>query len=322
MTQRTITCALALAVGMSCDAASDRDPELSPDAAVSGSDEVVGTFNLSLVAPSDSDPQGHTSLVGKVYDGSAPSQLVWEVAAEDVDCRLLTPRAPFCPDRCGANAVCVEDGICQNYPKALTAGSVRVSGVHTSSGATEFTMDPIANTYQPRAAVKLPYPAFDEGERVRLRASGGADLEAFELEARGIAPLALTTDDFNLRPDRAFDLAWAKAAKPAESRVHVKLDISHHGGSKGVIACDFEDDGSAQLSATLVAKLLELGVAGYPSVIATRASSGSTRTRAGQVVLAIDSKVERFVTIEGVQSCTSDAECPKEKSCQADLTCR
>jgi hypothetical protein len=239
---------------------------------------------------------------------------------QEGDCELLTPRAPFCPERCGASAACVEDGVCQDYPKALNAGTVKVSGVRTAAGETEFAMDPVANTYQPRAAVKLPFPAFDEGARVRLEATGG-DLDPFTLEARGIAPLELTSDEFALSPDAALDLAWTRAAKPANSRVHVKLDISHHGGSKGMITCEFDDAGSGQLPAAMIAKLIELGVAGYPSVIVTRASSGQASTRVGRVALTIESKVERYVTLAGLESCTGDTDCPSGKTCQSDLTC-
>jgi hypothetical protein len=72
----------------------------------------------------------------------------------------------------------------------------------------------------------------------------------------------------------------------------------------------------------MVAKLIDLGVAGYPSVIVTRASSGLTSTRVDRVALAIDSKVERYVTLQGLDSCTSGTDCPSGKTCQSDLTCQ
>jgi hypothetical protein len=321
MTARTTSLLIAALVVLGCDDAKDREPSAAPDAAFSGSDQVVGTFNLSLLAPSDADPDGHTSLVGKVYDGPSPAQLVWEVAEEDEECQLLTPHAPFCPERCGASAACVEDGVCQNYPKALNAGTVSVFGVRTTAGDTEFTLEPIANTYQPRAAIKLPFPAFDEGARIRLKARGG-ELAPFELEARGIAPLELTTNSFVLTRDAPFDLTWNAAAQPAVSRIRVKLDISHHGGSKGMIVCELDDDGAAQLSAAIITQLIDLGAAGFPSVILTRESSRSTGTRVGRVALTIDSKVERYVTLEGLDSCTGNADCPSGKTCQSDLTCQ
>jgi hypothetical protein len=92
-----------------------------------------------------------------------------EQALVDGDCALLTPRIPFCSAGC-SSAVCVEDGQCQAYPTAQSVGTVHASGLHTPSGATEFSMDPIANNYQPTET--LPYPAFAEGDDLVFAASG------------------------------------------------------------------------------------------------------------------------------------------------------
>jgi hypothetical protein len=317
MNARGVGCAIAIALCLSCN--SNAEPA-SADSRDAGGSELIGSFNVNLIAPGGSDLEGHTSVIGKVYDGPSPSQLVWEEAMHEGDCRLLIPRVPFCPEACGGDAVCVEDGVCQPYPAARSVGTVRVYGVQTTSGAKEFAMDPIANAYQPKASIKLPFPAFSEGDEIGLKASGG-DLEAFAIEAKGIAPLSVSSKELRLERDAPLDLAWSKPTVPGGSRARLKLDISHHGGSKGVIECDFEDTGDAQLPAALLTRLLELGVAGYPSLILSRESAASASTRAGRVELLIASKVERFVKIEGLQSCTSGAECGAGKMCRADLTC-
>jgi hypothetical protein len=317
MSARSVGCASAIGLCMGCS--SSAGPASAASRGPGGSD-LIGSFNVSLIAPGGSDPEGHTAVIGKVYDGPSPSPLVWEEAMRQGDCQLLIPRAPFCPEACGGDAVCVEDDVCQPYPAARSVGTVRVHGIRTASGAKEFAMDPIANAYQPKASIKLPFPAFSEGDEIQLKASGG-DFEAFSIEAKGIAPLSVASKELRVERDAPLDLAWTTPSVPGVSRARLKLDISHHGGSKGVIECDFEDTGDAQLPAELLTRLLDLGVAGYPSLILSRESAASASTRSGRVELLIASKVERFVRIEGLESCTSSAECGAGKTCRADLTC-
>ena len=88
-----------------------------------------------------------------------------------------------------------------------------------------------------------------------------------------------------------------------------------------MIECDTDDTGAITISASLMTELIGLGVAGFPSVIITRVSSDSAQIAVGRVELAVSSKVERLVTVAGVDSCTEDADCPDGGTCQSDLTC-
>jgi len=287
---------------------------------------LVGSFLLQLDEPkpaSDGTPAepGTTTLFGQLYDGPTPQTLVWEEAGTDGACRLLTPRVPYCSTPCGGSAACVEDETCQDYPMPVTAGDVLVTGVATTAGATSFTMTPIADNYQPPAGTTLVYPAFAEGDIITLEAAGDT-LGAFELSATGVAPLELDADEITLDPAADVELAWAPAGAAGESTLAVKLDISHHGGTKGMIQCEADDTGSLAIPAALISGLLELGVAGFPTIIVTRKSTGSAVTEAGRVDLVVSSKVEREVLIEGLVSCTDDSSCPDGQTCQADLTCQ
>lgn len=281
---------------------------------------LVGSFQVSLVAPQSGTP-GYTAVVGKIYDGPTPSQLVWELAAQSGDCKLMTPRVPFCGTPCGGSAVCVEDGVCQAYPTARTVGTIQVKGVRTTAGATEFSMSPIAKNYQPSGTTSLPYPAFSEGDTLSLSAAGDY-YPAFSVSSRGIAPLTLLDSTLTLQQNQALDVHWSAAGQPSLSTVHVKLDISHHGGTKGMIECDAADTGTVQIAAPLVTQLLNLGVAGYPTIIVTRKAVGSTTIAPGRVDLTVSSEVERAVVVPGLTSCTDNSECPTGKTCQTDLTCR
>lgn len=285
----------------------------------SGSDELVGSFQIQVVADDVDPTTGSTSVIGKVSDGPSPSAVIWEVAQEDGDCRLEKPRVPFCDGGCGAD-VCVEDGVCQPYATGHAVGEVKLSGVNMMGGSGELVLKEIAKSYQPPAGTVFTYPPFAEGDPIAVHAAGG-DYAAFNLSAKGVAPVTFSSDDFELEEGKELALTWNGSTDPKSARVRIKLDISHHGGSRGQIACDADDSGALTISAALMTQLIGLGVAGFPSVILTRISTGTARIAVGRVELAVSSKVERIVTVAGFESCTEDADCLDGKTCQADLTC-
>jgi hypothetical protein len=282
-------------------------------------DTVVGTFQVKMTPMTDVAAAA-ASVVGKVYDGPTPTTVILENPQVDGDCTLRTPRVPFCSTPCGGSSACVEDDTCKAYPTAKSVGAVTVSGVRSTAGATMFTMTPIANTYQPPASVTLAVPPFAEGDAVSFSAAGDF-FPAFKLEAKAVAPLVLTSTSITLKSGSPMNLTWTKGAN-ADAKIHVKLDISHHGGTKGEIGCDTGDTGSLTVSAALVKKLLDLGIAGYPTVIVTRHTIGSARVPAGRVDLEIASIVEQAIAIEGLTSCSDDKDCASGKTCQSDLTCK
>ncbi len=282
------------------------------------SGQLVGSFQLKLT-PASAEITASSALVGKVYDGPTPSAIVWGDPQVDGRCTLTTPRVPFCSTACGGSSVCAEDDTCQAYPTARGVGAVTVTGVKTAGGDSSFVMSPIANTYQPPSGVSLAYPPFGDGDALTLSASGDY-YPAFTLTGQGVAPLALSSASITLQNGKPLTLTWVPSAEK-HSKIHVKLDISHHGGSKGQIECDGEDNGELILSASLLSKLLDLGVAGYPTVIVSRHAVGSAVISAGRVELDVSSVVEQAVSVEGLMSCTDDTDCVDGTTCQTDLTC-
>jgi hypothetical protein len=67
---------------------------------------------------------------------------------------------------------------------------------------------------------------------------------------------------------------------------------------------------------------LNLGVAGFPTVVVTRSATGSTTIAPGRVDLVVSSTIERSVEIAGLTSCTADTDCQPGQTCQSDLTCK
>ncbi|HET7538491.1 MAG TPA: hypothetical protein VFK05_01420 [Polyangiaceae bacterium] len=280
---------------------------------------LVGSFQVKLTKASDLGAAS-TSIVGRVYDGPTPVTTLWEQPQVDGDCTLTTPRVPFCSTPCGGSAACVEDDTCLAYPTAYSAGKVTMTGLKAASGSMPLELLLVANTYQAPPSVPLAYPSFGDGDAVSLAAAGD-HFPAFNLSGKGIKELSLGAGELSLVSGKPLALTWTKGAE-SSAKIHVKLDISHHGGSKGQIECDTADSGALTISAALISKLLSLGVAGYPTVIVTRHTIGSTVIPAGRVELEISSSVEQAVTIDGLTSCTDAADCPSGQDCQPDLTCK
>lgn len=285
------------------------------DVVLGDPDVLVGSFQVRLVAPAGDTP-GSTSVLGKVFDGPTPDPVSYvdaALATDDVDCALLLPVVPFCATACVGGAVCVADDVCQDYPETMNVGRVTVTGLGTT-----FTMDAIAGTYQPLGP-SLPYPAFAAGDPIAIQTSGG-DYAPFAITSVGVAPLALTSPDLIVAREQALTLTWD--AGSAATRIRVKLDVSHHGGSNGKIQCDTADDGSLTISAALVTALVDLGIAGHPTIVVAREATGMTVTEPGRVELVVGSELEVAVTIPGLESCFGNEDCSDDKTCQPDLTCK
>lgn len=286
----------------------------------------VGTFLVSISEDPEQPSGGLTTVSGKVNDGPIPETRVWDLVQTEGDCRLEKPRSPFCEPTCG-EGVCVEDDTCASYPTAHSVGEVTLEGVALASGETTVVLREILKQYQQAAGTMFAFPPFAEGAAVSLHATGG-DYAAFDLLAPGILPLQLTSTDFELDEGKPLELSWAPASDPKSSQLHVELDLSHHGGSRGRIECDTDDDGSLVISGEMMSELIGLGVAGFPKLVATRKSRDATGIAPGLVELGLVSQRDQVLTVAGIISCTglepepnAPPECPDGAVCQQDLTC-
>lgn len=283
-------------------------------------ESVIGAFLIQLSRATGGGADT-TRVVGAVKDRPTPARQSWSTAAQDGDCVVLKPFTPSCIPACTNPDVCVADGKCQTWPSARNVGTVTVTGVKTLSGESSFVMQPAgaSQSYQPD--VELQFPGFAEGDAIRLQTSGG-DFDPFIVTSSGISPLALEGGDLTLVRGQNVEVGWTPAGRSGISKIHVKLDISHHGGTKGMIVCDTEDTGSLSISGMLVGKLLDLGAAGWPTIAVTRSSSGAATLPAGRVTLEILSEAVKAVIIPGLNSCNEDADCPQGQTCQGDLSCK
>jgi hypothetical protein len=97
------------------------------------------------------------------------------------------------------------------------------------------------------------------------------------------------------------------------------IDLSHHAGSIGHLACDVDDTGSLTVSSGLVSQLIGLGhIAGYPELDVTRSTSGSIETAQGVINLVIQSSIiAPDLTMDGYISCTLATDCPSGQACNS-----
>jgi hypothetical protein len=279
----------------------------------STSDAIVGGFIVEL-KPKTGSSDAYTSISGEVFDGPTPSTLVWSSVAKSGECELSKPSAPFCDPGCGGSAVCVADNQCQAYPTAKDLGPVSVMfGVDPA-----ITIKAIANIYG--AEVDTPYPAAAEGVPVVLTNNDGP-FGSFHLTIPMVAPLETATTTLQLESAKALPLSWTAAGPQAYATLRVKVDISHHGGIKGKIECEGDDDGALEIPADLVTQLIALGVAGFPTVTLTRATSSNVKIAPGVVSFEALSSVVIPLTVAGFTSCADDSECPAGKTCQQSKVC-
>lgn len=280
----------------------------------------LGGFTVRINPALPGTDAGYVTVQGKVYDGPVPSLVQWETAGTSGDCSLIKPKTPLCSPGCTGGAVCVATNTCLANPTLKSVGAASVSGVKTSTGATMFNLMESSKNYL-EGALELPMPAFAEGGAISITAAGN-ELPGFTLAAKGVAELYLNNATIPVKSGMPIALTWPAAQASTGSKVHVELDISHHGGTKGKIVCDANDTGSVTLAANLVGDLLALGVAGFPSISVARSTVGTATITQGTVKLTVVSEVKKEVTIDGLESCSTDDDCTMPKKCQPDLTCK
>jgi len=260
-----------------------------------------------------------TNVSADLYDGEAPSPVEWQQQAAIGACYVAKPVAPFCDPGCGSGSLCTTGGVCRAFPSRLNAGVLTVTGVKTASGASSLVMSPSLTGYRP-TGITLADTPFAEGETLTITAGGGPDVPTFSVTGRGHAPPRLLNDSIIL-DGKSILLRWTPPgpeAGPSEFQAHI--DISHHGGIKGTLVCVGEDDGELEIPGPLVNHLKALGISGFPQIDLIRRAVVPVIDH--HVVLSVEARTLRYVTIPGLVSCREDDECPGGQTCQADFRCQ
>jgi hypothetical protein len=285
-----------------CDKSNPVDP-IDPDPKPS-----FGTFLVTLVAPQGGS-DGYVTVFGRVNDGPTPVGIIWSKKASEGIFRLLTPEVPNCDEPCGGNALCVEGDTCQPYPDPVYVGMVTVNGIKTSDAGSTFTMDTSLGAYD--RSSNLAYPPFNEGDDVSVSASGN---KPFALTVKGISTLEIENDSIVLEDGKPVTLKWTPAKSADNSTLSITVDISHHGGTAGIIEGECPDNGSVTIPASLITQLKALGYFGFPKIEFIRKSVA--RDSATGIELIIESRATKYVHIPGLRSCNEDTDCLPGEICE------
>lgn len=264
---------------------------------------LFGTISLQMME--ETETRSAVSVAsGRLYNRlPLPTPRLREAETEG-PCALWVMDMPICSGGCETGKLCVDDGVCQPYPEAQDAGPLWLTGLSQERVLIE--APPPSFIYQ---SPELPYPACDPGDRLALLG------ESLQAENHCTEPLRVGWSPIPVERDAPVALEWEAPSEPDEASIRITLDVAHHGGKTGEIVCEVPDVGSFEIPASLVTSLIDLGLAGFPSVFLTRTRSSPTNISG--VTFEIFSAVERPVET-GVISCLSDDDCPDGKTCDRE----
>lgn len=270
----------------------------------------VGSFIIDLT-------DEYTSVGGKVFDAVAPRDMPVQVSSLG-DCTLFTTPVMQCNPGCDASTqVCGPDNQCLPQPEARDLGKVTVRGLLVPL---ELEPNRVTKAYTNPASAQLPQPGFEPGARLRLSTSGG-DYAPLALRGWGVSLLQGVTNPIPVQAKQDVPVRWQPPDDPGPARVHLNLNINHHGSSTNWIECDVPDTGAASVPAGLVDALLARGQSGFPTLTVTRRSASSTQIEPGCVELLVSSESVSDVELDNFQSCSRAADCAAGQSCGPEFYC-
>ncbi len=259
------------------------------------------------------EAQTQYSIVdGKVANGVVPAS-VPIVVQEAGDCVLHKRRNLVCTPSCLAGMTCGENGSCIAFPEQLDVGKVTIAGLQTSVEMSPRM--PGASYFE----TELPHPAFAPGAAIALASNGMPEIELF-----GVGVDLLQRPDAKLRVVEGQPLAitWNKGDQ-AVARVDLRLNIDQHGASPVSIRCSFEDDGEAEVPASMIDALFASGVSGFPNANIVRHTTDSMSIADGCVDLVVSSPLAVAVEVAGHQACSAQVPCPMGQRCDLPTnTCK
>ena len=276
------------------------DPATVPLEGACALDQRLGGFVVEAY-------EDYSIVDGTVSDGVVPLSVLGEVTQEG-SCRLMRRNNPFCDPPCAPDEACDFDGECIPYPQPQDLGTVTVLGLEA-----EVVMEPVVPGYS-YFDTSLPHPVFEPWELLELRTTGGA-VDAFTLHGLGVHPMDGADLEWVVVEDAPLQVTWTAPDVEVRSTVALTLNIDQHGASPITVHCAFEDVGTGEVPASLIAQLFGAGVSGYPNGSIRRHTVDSTSVGVGCVDLEINSPRAANVDVAGYIPCTDDDDCPDGLEC-------
>jgi hypothetical protein len=244
---------------------------------------------------------------GAVFEAVVPTSIP-RLASEDGPCRLLERRNLVCTPACVGSATCGEDGACIPYPRQISVGNVTIAGLTQPTSLAP--QNPGNGYFAPGA----DNPPFAVGSEITLTAAGESGRLGFELNGFGSRPLG-TKPSWLIERGKGLNVLWENGDPAARTRVTVEFTVDQHGLSPLTLACEFEDTGTATIPASVVDRLLDSGVSGFPNGRIFRRTADRVVLDFGCVDLLVGSPLAADVTVAGVVPCKKVADCPMGQTC-------
>jgi hypothetical protein len=265
------------------------------------SDVSLGAFSVTLNAAIETTP-AYTSVLGKVYSGENPNEVIETPIASGNGCTAYKYSLQACIEvECSSSQRCAGPEECRDLPRLVNVGTVSVAGF--DSGAV--TLSATNNNYQ--YAGDIAYPGVADGGPLTLTATGD-HYPAFTIAATGVAPMVLSAESYSLSDGSPLLVEW-QAGQNTAARVSIVLNLTRHGGSAGYLECDAPDSGSLTIPANVLQALVDLGVAGFPQLVATRYTQGVAAVPGGRIALNVASVTMPELNVEGLCSCFDSSDC-------------
>lgn len=299
------------------DATAAARPDV-PAAATEKAGGALGRVNINLVT----GDAPYATIDGRVYAAPKPNfNETWEPTATEGQCQLVERRRVECSEACVAPDSCAEGGLCLQEPATSDLGQLRVWGLETKALQPFIDLELLPTGTYVLLRDSLQFPPFDAGDEIVFEASGGASGGAFVVGVQAIEALELTSEEaVPFEPDTPVTLTWEPGTVETAT-LSVTVDISFHGGNFGQIRCETEDSGQLTISAEMVTRLIDLGVAGFPHVELLRRSQAFVNQGGNHIEFNVVSSKFQLLSVPGVRSCTDDDQCEAGETCQASM-CR
>ena len=256
----------------------------------------VGEFRLERT-------QGVLGFSGSLHSGVVRS-VKYEVVVEEDDCALIKKTNPFCDPPCSGGSVCTVDDTCEEEPLTVDVGTLRLLGLP----------EPLTIVPQP-PGYNYSYVAETDvqaGASLRLTGSGGKRAVVFFGE--GVAGLEVTGDRVTVQRDKPLAFAW-KVPAEGKGKIQIALNVDQHGNSPVSLTCDVADDGAHEIPSSIINKLLDSGVSGFPTAFVSRDSVDSVTDASGCAEFLVRHKVQQRVDVVGHTPCMTNANCSEGQHC-------
>ncbi|MFO0589339.1 MAG: hypothetical protein U0441_17510 [Polyangiaceae bacterium] len=259
------------------------------------SDQQVGYFYVEHEVD-------YSVVSGEVLTGVVPSKIKFEVGKEG-DCTLWQRKNPFCNPACGASEACGQDGKCVPFPVPEDAGPVTIDGLTKK----------VAMVYPNYFDTTVDHPAFQPGAFITLGAEGAA-FPKFTLYGRGFKPMEIPATKYTLKKGEPLDVTWTKDDQ-AVATVSVRINVDQHGNSPVELVCELADTGSIAIPSTLIDKLIDFGVTGFPSIHISRHTVDSVNPGGGCVEFEVYSHRLGDLEVADHLPCDPSHPCPVGYTC-------